>query len=568
MRAAVVVGLAVLLHLGSASASPAGTERVRGPRETRPGRGARAVRRAADRVRALRAGPERLGERAARLGRRLGRVRAGLARSRSDSFVYDPVRRSVLRAGSEPAARGKRPWRRMPLGATYLGEKRTAFVVWAPRARALDVLFYHPGETEPYARRPLRPGKDGYFHGVLGEVEPGAHYKYALHPAAGGAETALPDPASRFQPQGVHGPSEVVDHQHLSWSRGEASFKPPRLRDMVIYQLHTGTFSKDGTLAGAARRMGEVAEVGFNAAQPLPVTQFPGGRNWGYDPAELYAVHNTYGGPEGLKTWVESTHAAGMAAILDVVYNHPGPEGNYLGAFGPYFEGKPTPWGRGMTASGAARPEVYRYFIENALQWVATYHADGLRIDASHALPPDFLAQLKRATDDLSRRLGRRIVIIAEDNRNDGSIVRPARAGGRHKAAADAQWSTDPWHAWRVLHTGEKGSYLKDFATDPLRKLARGVRRGWVYEGQTAPFNWRAARDPGRRPSGREPRPADGRSRSVRQHPHRRSPERAGVGAHPALDRLHALPAAGGAAGVHGRRVGHQDAVPLLRRPR
>jgi maltooligosyltrehalose trehalohydrolase len=219
----------------------------------------------------------------------------------------------------------------------------------------------------------------------------------------------------------------------------------------------------------------------------LPVSQFPGERNWGYDPAQLYAVQSSYGGPRGMKRWVEATHRAGMAAIVDVVYNHPGPEGNYLGAFGPYFEGKPTPWGRGMTAGGKAKPHVYRYFIENALQWAAAYHVDGLRVDASHALPPGFFAELKRAADNLSRQLGRRIVIIAEDNRNQGRIVKRGARTGRHKRGADSQWSTDPWHAWRVLHTGERGSYLEDFAEEPLSLLARGVRRGWIYEGQTSP---------------------------------------------------------------------------------
>ena len=175
-----------------------------------------------------------------------------------------------------------------------------------------------------------------------------------------------------------------------------------------------------------------------------------------------------------MKRWVEATHKAGMAAIVNVVYNHPGPEGNYLGAFGPYFEGKQTPWGRGMTSRGKARPEVWRYFIENALQWAAAYHVDGIRVDASHALPPAFFAELKRAADNLSRQLGRRIVVIAEDNRNQWTIVRAGAKTAGHTRGADTQWSTDPWHAWRVLHTGERGSYLEDFADDPLASWPAG----------------------------------------------------------------------------------------------
>jgi maltooligosyltrehalose trehalohydrolase len=397
------------------------------------------------------------------------------------TFVYDPASRMVRGAA---LGRGPEPWRRMPLGATYLGDGQTSFVVWAPRARALEVAVLDKA-GQVTRRHALTAGADGYFHGTL-PVAAGARYKYALTSRKGGGVELFPDPASRHQPDGVHGPSEVTDLR-FAWSGSESSFRAPKLRDHIIYQFHVGTFTGDGDLPGAAARMDEIADTGFTAAQPLPVSQFPGARNWGYDPAQLYAVQSSYGGPAGMKKWVEATHRAGMAAIVDVVYNHPGPEGNYLGAFGPYFEGKPTPWGRGMTSRGKARPHVWRYFIENALQWAAAYHVDGIRVDASHALPPAFFAELKRAADNLSRQLGRRIVVIAEDNRNQGAIVRAGVRTAGHTRGADTQWSTDPWHAWRVLHTGERGSYLDDFADDPLRLLARGVRRGWIYEGQTSP---------------------------------------------------------------------------------
>ncbi|HEY8143901.1 MAG TPA: DUF3459 domain-containing protein [Kofleriaceae bacterium] len=397
------------------------------------------------------------------------------------TFVYDPQSRMVRGAARTRSA----PWRRMPLGATYLGDGTTSFVVWAPRARAIDVAVLD-ADGRVTERHTLAAGADGYFHGTL-PVAAGARYKYALTgKKRGSGEQLFPDPASRHQPDGVHGPSVVTDLR-FAWSGSESTFRPPALRDFLIYQFHVGTFTGEGDLPGAAARMDEVADTGFTAAQPLPVSQFPGARNWGYDPAQLYAVQSSYGGPAGMKRWVESTHKAGMAAIVDVVYNHPGPEGNYLGAFGPYFEGKPTPWGRGMTSRGAARPHVWRYFIENALQWAAAYHVDGIRVDASHALPPAFFAELKRAADNLSRQLGRRIVVIAEDNRNQGRIVRAGAKTAGHTRGADTQWSTDPWHAWRVLHTGERGSYLEDFAQDPLQLLARGVRRGWIYEGQTSP---------------------------------------------------------------------------------
>lgn len=420
-----------------------------------------------------------------RAARRPGRTRA------ANGFVYDPLARTVRGAASDPAAR--EPWRRLPLGATYLGNGQTSFVVWAPRATSLAVALdggaSSNGAGKFGTRVPLRRGKGGYFHGIVA-AGPGTRYKLALRRRGSAGEDVFPDPASRFQPAGVHGPSEVVDLR-FAWGEAESSFRPPSLKQHLIYQFHVGTFTGEGTLPSAAARMDEVASTGFTAAQPLPINQFPGARNWGYDPSQIYAVHDGYGGPAGMKAWVESTHRAGMAAVVDLVYNHPGPEGNYLGAFGPYFEGGPTPWGRSMTATGAVRPHVWRYFIENALQWAALYHVDGFRIDASHALPPAFNAELKRAVDNLSRQLGRRIVVIAEDNRNEGAIVTRGRRTGRHTRGADSQWSTDPWHAWRVLHTGERESYLADFADDPLASLARGVRRGWVYEGQPAPSSGR-----------------------------------------------------------------------------
>jgi len=417
------------------------------------------------------------------------------AKQKLASFVYDPTSRMVRGAA---LGIGAEPWRRMPLGATYLGGGKTSFVVWAPRARKLDVAVLD-ADGKLLGRHALTTGADGYFHGTF-PVAAGARYKYALTDRQGN-ENLFPDPASRHQPDGVHGASEVTDLR-FAWSDSESAFRAPRLRDHIIYQLHVGTFTGKGDLPATAGRMDEVADVGYTAVEPLPVSQFPGRRNWGYDPAQLYAVHSSYGGPSGMKEWVEATHKAGMAAIVDVVYNHPGPEGNYLGAFGPYFEGKSTPWGRGMSARGKARPHVWRYFIENALQWATVYHADGIRVDASHALPPGFVVELKRATDNLSRQLGRRIVVIDEDNRNQSSIVRAGKGTAGHKRSADAQWSTDPWHAWRVLHTGERGSYLEDFANDPLRLLARGVRRGWIYEGQTSPHTGKPRGTPAGKLSG------------------------------------------------------------------
>ena len=473
---AVVLALAVL----AATAPDAGAARLRTTAASRKtARPARTAKRTPHRVSNLR----RLAvARGARPRRATGPER---------SYVYDPALRAVRGAVADPAAR--EPWRRFPLGATYLGNGQTSFVVWAPRATAVLVAL----DGGSGARTPLRRGKDGYFHGIVA-ASPGARYKLALRKRGAASEDLFPDPASRHQPDGVHGASEVVDLR-FAWSDAEASFRPPALADHVIYQLHVGTFTREGTLPAAAAHMDEVADVGFTAAQPLPVTQFPGARNWGYDPSQLYAVHDGYGGPAGMKSWVEATHRAGMAAVVDLVYNHPGPEGNYLGAFGPYFEGGGTPWGRAMTSKGSARPHVWRYFIENALQWAADYHVDAFRIDASHALPPGFVAELKRATDNLSRQLGRRIVVIAEDNRNDGAIVTRGPRTGRHTRGADAQWSTDPWHAWRVLHTGERESYLADFADDPQASLARGVRRGWVYEGQTSPSTGRPRGTPAAR---------------------------------------------------------------------
>ncbi|MDD5641950.1 MAG: alpha-amylase family glycosyl hydrolase, partial [Syntrophales bacterium] len=273
------------------------------------------------------------------------------------------------------------------LGAIYLGEGRCGFRVWAPQAERVEVRLVSPRE----ALYPLEKVEKGYFSGVAAGVEPGSHYFYRLE-----GERDFPDPASRWQPLGVHGASQVVDRT-FPWDDLHWSGLP--LRDYVIYELHVGTFTPEGTFDAIIPHLDELRELGVTALELMPVAQFPGERNWGYDGVYPYAVQHSYGGPPGLKRLINACHQRGLAVILDVVYNHLGPEGNYLANYGPYFTHRyRTPWGPAMNFDGPESDEVRRLFLENALFWTGEYHIDALRLDALHAIvdlsPQPFLAEL------------------------------------------------------------------------------------------------------------------------------------------------------------------------------
>ena len=291
-----------------------------------------------------------------------------------------------------------------------------------------------------------------------------------------------PDPRAQRLPQGVHGPSRRVDHERFEWH--DAGFRPEPLADGVVYELHVGTFSPQGTFEGAIEHLDELVDLGISHVELMPVHAFPGSHGWGYDVAGFFAVQEAYGGPDGLKHFVDACHGRGLAVILDVVYNHLGPEGCYLPLFGPYVTDRfRTPWGGAINLGDAGADEVRRFILDNALLWLRDYHVDGLRLDAVHAFidltATHLLEELAVAVDDLARQLDRDLVLIAESDLNDPRVMRSRDLGGY---GIDAQWSDDYHHALHTMLSGERDGYYEDFAGLP--DVVRALERGWVYEGR------------------------------------------------------------------------------------
>jgi maltooligosyltrehalose trehalohydrolase len=358
------------------------------------------------------------------------------------------------------------------LGSAYRESNVCDFLVWAPRARRVDLQVVHPHDRTV----PMTAGERGYYEASVEGVEPGALYSYRLD---GGPDR--PDPASRFQPQGVHGPSEVVVDR-FEWH--DQGWRGLPLAEYVFYELHVGAFSAAGTFDDVIPWLDELAELGVTAIELLPVAQFPGGRNWGYDGVYPFAPQNSYGGPEGLKRLVDACHQRGLAAVLDVVYNHLGPEGNYFREFGPYFaDCYRTPWGSAMNFDGLGSDEVRRFFLENALYWIEEFHFDALRLDAVHAVYDQsalpFLGQLAAAVEQAAGRLGRQVYAIAESDLNDARLVLPRERGGLQFAA---QWNDDFHHALHCLLTGESSGYYADFGG--VQPLVKALAGGFAYTGQ------------------------------------------------------------------------------------
>jgi len=365
------------------------------------------------------------------------------------------------------------------LGASFLGDDRTRFLVWAPLARKVEAHLLAPRERLV----PMELGERGYHHATVGNVEPGSLYMYRLDE---GRER--PDPASRFQPQGVHGPSAVVG-PHFEWKDGRWSGLP--LEHYTIYELHVGAFTPEGTFDAVAPHLDELKDLGITAIELMPVAQFPGARNWGYDGVYPFAVQDSYGGPQGLKKLVNTCHKLGLAVVLDVVYNHLGPEGNCLAEFGPYFtDSYKTPWGAALNFDGLHSDEVRRFFVENALYWVTEFHIDALRLDAVHAIVDHsavpFVEELAEAVHHQAERLNRRVHVIAESNLNDARLVRPRELGGY---GLDAQWNEDFHHCLHALLTGERAGYYQDFGG--LGQLVKALSEGFVYSGQYSPYRRR-----------------------------------------------------------------------------
>jgi maltooligosyltrehalose trehalohydrolase len=353
------------------------------------------------------------------------------------------------------------------------------FRVWAPGHDRVDLVLYGPD-----AERLVEMAAEGagYWSATVEGAGSGTRYRYRLD---GG--DAFPDPASGAQPDGVHGPSAVDDPAAFAWSDAEWAGIP--LEEMVIYELHVGTATPEGTFDALVGRLEHVAALGANAIELMPVASFPGRWNWGYDGVGLYAPAAPYGGPEGLRRLVDAAHARGIAVILDVVYNHFGPEGNYLPAFtgGRIFtERHHTPWGAAVNYDGEESGPVRAFVVGNAVRWARDFHVDGLRLDATHAIlddgPRHLLTELAE-TVRAALPAGRRFVVVAEDERNDRRLVLPAASGG---LGLDAVWADDFHHQLRRLAAGDDEAYFADFG-GTAAELAETMRGGWWYRGQVSP---------------------------------------------------------------------------------
>jgi maltooligosyltrehalose trehalohydrolase len=362
------------------------------------------------------------------------------------------------------------------------------FGVWAPGAERVDVVLDPPGgRPVPMSRR-----DGGWWSSCVDDAGPGSDYSFKIN---GGP--ALPDPRSAFQPAGINGPSRVVDHAAFGWS--DHGWRGLPLAGSVLYECHIGTFSAEGTFDGAIGHLGHVAGLGVDAIELMPVAEFSGSRGWGYDGVDLYAPHHAYGGPDGLQRLVDAAHGHGLGVIMDVVYNHLGPAGNYLPRFGPYFsERHQTNWGPAVNFDGPDSDEVRRFVIDNALMWLRDYHCDGLRLDAVHAITDDsathILEQLAAEVAALAAQVGRPLFLIAESDLNDPRFVRSRDAGGY---GLDAAWADEWHHALHATLTGDRDGYYQDFG--PLPLLAKALRQAWVYDGIYSPYRRRVF---GRPPAG------------------------------------------------------------------
>ncbi len=370
----------------------------------------------------------------------------------------------------------------------------THFGVWAPTAANVAVVIEGSGisgsptptrsvsEDARETCHALKKNTDGTFSALVPGVRAGNRYRYLVDGKGPGPNGPFPDPASRFQPEGVHGPSEVVDANSFAWS--DAGWRGISLEELVIYELHVGTFTPAGTFAAVIDHLEELAHLGVTAVELMPLADFPGQRNWGYDGVDLFAPARCYGRPDDLRRLVDEAHRHGLAVLLDVVYNHLGPDGNYLSLFSPYYFSKHhrTAWGTGLNLDGEHSGPVRNFFTENALHWIHEYHFDGLRLDATHALADKssrhFLAELSdRVHGSVS---GRQALVIAEDHRNLETMVQPQAQGGW---GLDAVWTDDFHHQIRRCLAGDHEGYYRDF-TGTMTDLAATIRQGWFYCGQ------------------------------------------------------------------------------------
>jgi malto-oligosyltrehalose trehalohydrolase len=361
------------------------------------------------------------------------------------------------------------------MNARQFGVKLTSdgatFRLWAPAAKRVDVLL-----DKPHA---LRRGDDGWFSAYIAGVKAGALYKYRIDD-----EIDVPDPASAFQPQDVAGPSEAIDHNAYQWRARDWLGRP--WHETVLIETHVGTFTPEGTYRAMIDRLDHLAATGFTALELMPLADFSGKRNWGYDGVLWYAPDSAYGRPDDLKALIDEAHQRGLMVFLDVVYNHFGPEGNYLSRYAPsFFTQAQTPWG---SAIDYRVREVRDFAIENALYWLRDYRFDGLRLDAVHAIPElgevSMLYELSRAVGDLAAETGRHIHLVLENDDNAASLLDPDQDPPRGKYRA--QWNDDYHHAWHVRLTGESHGYYSDYGKAPLTDIARALASGFIYQGEAS----------------------------------------------------------------------------------
>ncbi|MGV3585923.1 MAG: malto-oligosyltrehalose trehalohydrolase, partial [Adhaeribacter sp.] len=375
------------------------------------------------------------------------------------------------------------------LGVNFTPAGEAIIRVWAPKAQQVAVAL--PDNIT----LPLQDEEFGYWSAKTYQLEPGDTYQFILDD-----DKKLPDPASLSQPEGVHGPSQALAIKNFAWT--DTAWKNIPLGDYILYELHTGTFTPEGTFAALEEKLDYLIKLGVNAIEIMPVVQFPGSRNWGYDGVFPYAVQDSYGGAAGLQHLVDVCHQKGIAVILDVVYNHLGPEGNYLGEYGHYFTDKyNTPWGPALNFDDAWCDGVRQYFVENLLMWFRDFHIDAVRMDAVHAIkdfsPTHILREMKQLVNQLMQETGRTHYMIVELDLNDTRFINPLEEQGY---GMDAQWIDEFHHALRVTATGENTGYYADFSG--IQHLAKTYQDAYVYDGQYSPhrnktFGIKAENNPG-----------------------------------------------------------------------
>jgi maltooligosyltrehalose trehalohydrolase len=368
----------------------------------------------------------------------------------------------------------------MKIGATYIGNDKCRFTVWAPEKQKMKLHIVHPSEH----KIEMQKDDEGYFTTEV-RTPAGTRYLYIIDDA----EKGSPDPCSQYQPEGVHGASEVIDHKEYKWD--DTGWKVPAFEDIILYELHIGTFTEQGTFESAIEKLDLLTEVGINAIEIMPVAQFPGSRNWGYDGVYPYAVQNSYGGAEGLKKLVDACHQKGMAVFLDVVYNHQGPEGNYIEQFAPYFtDHYKTPWGKAINYDGEWSDGVREFYSENAVYWFENFHIDGLRFDAIHAVydygAVHFWELTHQKIKELEQKNKRSYYTIAESDLNAPRVIQPVEQNGY---GFTAQWLDDFHHAIYVMLDKEGKERYTGFGD--LQQLVKAFSEGFVHSGEYVDFRKR-----------------------------------------------------------------------------